>query len=175
MNSGNSAACLFHVSEESNLCVFQPRRLEGGSVNDPVVWAIDEPHLVNYLLPRDCPRVTFAPGVQTSETDLARFFPAGLRRVIAIEAEWLSRAMDVVLYVYNMPAQTFELFDAGAGYWLSREPVAPERGTEMHSPIREISRRGAEVRVLDSLWALHEAVADSTLEFSMIRMRNAKR
>jgi hypothetical protein len=38
----------------------------------------------------------------------------------------------------------------------------------------EITRRGAEVRLVESLWPLHDAVAASTLEFSMIRMRNAK-
>lgn len=173
MNSGKPA--LFHVSEEANLSVFHPRRLEGTSVSEPVVWAIDDPHLVNYLLPRDCPRVTFASGSQTSASDGARFFPAGLRRVVAIEADWLARAMDVVLYIYDLPAQTFELFDASAGYWLSREQVQPLGVTALPSALLEIARRGAEVRVLERLWPLHEAVVSSTLEFSMIRMRNAQK
>ena len=161
------------MSEEANLRVFEPRRIESASVTDPVVWAIDEPHLVNYLLPRDCPRVTFGPGPNTSEVDRARFLTAGPRRVVAIEAEWLTRAMNVVLYIYSLPAQTFELFDATAGYWLSREEVRPQGITVLPSALLEIARRGAEVRVLERLWPLHETVVSSTLEFSMIRMRNA--
>jgi hypothetical protein len=164
---------LFHVSEEADLNVFEPRRLEGGPVGDPVVWAIDEPHLVNYLLPRDCPRVTFGPGPQTSEIDRVRFLAAGLQRVVAIEAEWLARAMNVVLYIYSLPTQTFDLFDASAGYWLSRKEVKPRGVTVLPSALLEIPRRGAELRVVERLWQLHETVVGSTLEFSMIRMRNA--
>ncbi len=48
---------LFHVSEESGIKRFEPRALEGGG--KPVVWAIDDARLRNYLVPRDCPRVTF--------------------------------------------------------------------------------------------------------------------
>jgi len=81
--------------------------------------------------------------------------------------------MNVVLYIYSLPAQTFELFDASAGYWLSREKAKPQGTKVLRSALLEIPRRGAEVRVLERLWPLHEAVVNSTLEFSMIRMRNA--
>jgi hypothetical protein len=36
-----------------------------------------------------------------------------------------------------------------------------------------LEERNVEVRLLESLWALREAVADSTLGFSIIRFRNA--
>ena len=81
--------------------------------------------------------------------------------------------MNVALYIYRLPAPTFELFDASAGYWLSRQEVKPQGMTVLRSALLEIPRRGAEVRILERLWPLHEAVASSTLEFSMIRMRNA--
>jgi hypothetical protein len=34
-------------------------------------------------------------------------------------------------------------------------------------------RRGVELRVLPTLWPLRDAVLESSLQFSMIRMRNA--
>jgi hypothetical protein len=167
---------LFHVSEEPNLDIFQPRPTprEGPCLSEPSVWAIDEAHLVNYLLPRDCPRVTFALAASTSEADRTRFFPAAVSRVVAIEAGWLVRAMTTAVYVYTLPPETFELFDANAGYWISREAVKRQGVTEIRVAALEITRRGAEVRLVESLWPLHDAVAASTLEFSMIRMRNAK-
>jgi hypothetical protein len=47
---------LFHVSEERGIERFAPRSSAGGM--GPVVWAIDKHRLRNYLLPRECPRVT---------------------------------------------------------------------------------------------------------------------
>lgn len=50
---------LFHVSEDSGIEVFEPRPAALFPNLGPVVWAVAESHLVNYLLPRECPRVTF--------------------------------------------------------------------------------------------------------------------
>jgi hypothetical protein len=48
---------LFHVSEEAGLARFEPR--PSPSADAPVVWAVDADRLRNYLLPRECPRVTY--------------------------------------------------------------------------------------------------------------------
>jgi hypothetical protein len=55
---------LIHVSEESDIELFEPRRSE--YMDEPVVWAIDATRLCNYLVPRDCPRVTYYAGRTTS-------------------------------------------------------------------------------------------------------------
>jgi hypothetical protein len=55
---------LFHVSEQADIDVFERRWSE--SAGQRLVWAIDEDHLRNYLLPRECPRVTFYAGAQTA-------------------------------------------------------------------------------------------------------------
>jgi hypothetical protein len=60
---------LFHVSEQANIGRFDPRPSEFASV--PVVWAIDDARLRNYLVPRDCPRVTFYAGPRPPATPLA--------------------------------------------------------------------------------------------------------
>ena len=38
-----------------------------------------------------------------------------------------------------------------------------------------LAKAGAEVRILDDFWPLADAVAASTLQFSILRKRNAKR
>ena len=60
---------LFHVSEEADITVFHPS-LPTRTDLDPavgLVWAIDEARLPNFLTPRDCPRVTYHIGENTTE------------------------------------------------------------------------------------------------------------
>ena len=83
MSLRGPARMLYHVSENPNISIFEPRL--GPSCDHPVVWAIDEGHLRNYLLPRDCPRVTFFAGPQTKSEDQIRFFN-GSDVVVAVEA-----------------------------------------------------------------------------------------
>jgi len=63
--------------------------------------------------------------------------------------------------------------DAGAGYYVSREAVSPQGVTPITDLLAELTRRDVELRVTPSLWPLRDAVAASTLQFSIIRMRNA--
>ena len=98
---------LFHISAEPGIEVFEPRPSQYTS--EPVVWAITAERLHNYLVPRDCPRVT--------------------------------------------PARV-ELIDY---------------------PIAELLKRGIELRFVPDLWPLRDAVVESTLQFSIIRMRSAAR
>ena len=58
--SFSSKQMLFHISEESDIARFEPRASEYAT--GLVVWAIDETRLCNYLLPRECPRVTYYAG-----------------------------------------------------------------------------------------------------------------
>lgn len=161
---------LFHISETADIPLFEPRLAAGEG--ESLVWAIHRDRLHNYLLPRDCPRVTYYGGPHTSAADTTRFLGASAA-VVAIEHAWYERARDARLYCYELPAQPFDCKDAGAGYYVSREPVAPLGVTVIADPISEMLRRGVELRVMRSLWPLHDAVAASTVQFSMIRMRNA--
>ena len=102
---------LYHVSEEPDIQEFVPRRSE--EAGDVVVWAIDEAHLRNYLVPRDCPRVTYATGV-------------------------------------------------------------PSRVSVVGDPIQQLASLRVDLRVLPTLWPLHDEVTASSMEFSIIRMRNAR-
>ena len=162
---------LFHVSEQSGIDRFEPRRVE--TFEDPVVWAIDQAHLRNYLLPRQCPRVTYYASPKSTTEDIVKYLGASAA-VVAIESAWLERVKACRLYCYRMPPDTFECIDEGAGYFVSRQSVVPIGVEIIQDLISALALTGAELRVVDSLWPLHDAIAASTLQFSMIRMRNAR-
>lgn len=164
---------LFHVSEHDGIDVFTPRshaRFPG----EAVVWAIDDAHLHTYLLPRDCPRIALSPNAGTTHDDRLRFMGSTTAPcVLAIESAWLTRAMHHRLYLYILPAESFELEDAVAGHYISRQPVPPTGVRIIDQPLAELAQRNVELRVMPSLWALREAAVDSTMSFSITRMRNA--
>lgn len=161
---------LFHVSEESGIARFEPRASE--YVGEPVVWAVDAARLRNYLLPRECPRVTYYAGRETTPDDVGRFLGAS-PAVVAVESGWLGRLRSCRLYCYHLPPETFECVDECAGYFVSRVPVVPARVEIVDDPMAEILKRGVELRFVPSLWPLSDAVVASSLRFSLIRMRNA--
>jgi hypothetical protein len=171
---GLSDFSLVHVSEEADILMFHPRPFSTAPDAGPVVWAIDALKLPNYLLPRDCPRVTFGVSAATTDADRHRF-GVGDGRVIVIEEGWLRRVCESKLHIYDLPAAGFTLFDDIAGYWISSDAVLPRRVLTLTDLPRAIVERGGELRVVHRLWPLHDAVAKSTLAFSMIRMRNAVR
>lgn len=113
---------LFHISEESGIERFEPRPSK--YANEPVVWAIDAARLHNYLVPRDCPRVTYYAGRQTTSADIERFLGSS-RAVVAVECGWLERLRSGRLYCYHLPPERFECIDECAGYYVSRVPVVP--------------------------------------------------
>lgn len=162
---------LYHVSEDANIARFEPR--ESGYTDGPVVWAIDGERLRNYLVPRGCPRVTFYAGPLTTAEDAERFLGSSAA-VVAVESGWLERLRACRLYCYRLPAETFECLDEGAGYFVSRAAVEPVGVEVFDDLIGELLRRGVELRFVPSLWALRDAVAASSLQFSIIRMRNAR-
>lgn len=167
---------LFHASEDPNIQLFEPRPAPspGSGLEGEAVWAVSESHLPNYLLPRDCPRVTFAAAAKTTEEDRRRFLTGDPHsRVIALEEGWLPRIRSCELYLYEFSPTTFECLDPGAGYYVSRVPVKPISRTLISDLLSELENRSAVVRFLPNLWELRDAVASSTLEFSIIRFRNA--
>jgi hypothetical protein len=167
---------LFHVSEQPNISRFDPRPVNAfdSRVIGAAVWAIDEAHLPNYLVPRDCPRVTYVCDARTSFDDRQYFFgPSQAKRIIAIEAGWLERAMRQAIFLYEMPAVTFECIDAHAGHYISRQPISPLAVRRIGSPVAEMLKHDVELRIVQDLRALHEAVIKSTLSFSNTRLQNA--
>jgi hypothetical protein len=162
---------LFHVSEESGIERFEPRASE--YAGEPVVWAIDADRLRNYLVPRECPRVTYYAGCETTVADVERFLGSS-PAVVAVESGWLEQLRSCRLYCYHLPPETFECLDECAGYFVSRVPVVPALVEVFDDPIAELLRGGVELRFVPNLWTLRDAVVASTVRFSLIRMRNAQ-
>ncbi len=168
---------LYHASHDGSIERFEPRPSPSpdAGVTENAVWAIDDEHLVNYLLPRDCPRVTYYPLPGSKAEDAERLIgPSGSKHVVAIETGWLERAMRESLWLYEFDPGAFIEVDAGAGYHISRQAQIPVSKKKIEDPLLELTSRGAELRVLPSLWPLRDAVLEASLQFSFIRMRNAK-
>ena len=161
---------LFHLSEEAGIERFEPR--ESTYTSYPVVWAITADRLCNYLLPRDCPRVTYYAGPHTTAEDVNRFLGES-RVVVAVESSWFEQIKSCCLYCYHLPPDTFECLDQCAGYFVSRVAVVPKRVEVFDDLIGELLKRDVEVRFMRSLWSLRDSVVASTLQFSIIRMRTA--
>ena len=161
---------MLFISEELGIERFEPRPSK--YTDEPVVWAIDAERLRNYLLPRECPRVTYY-ACPTSDPEEVERFPGKSKAVVAIESGWFGRVRACRLCCYHFPADTFECLDECAGYFVSRVPVTAIRVDIYDDLITELLGRGVELRFLPSLWSLHDAVAASSLQFSMIRMQRA--
>lgn len=169
---------LFHVSDVPGIPRFEPRPARPDHplrLARPVVWAVTEQLLHNYLLPRDCPRVTFYARPDSDPADVARLMgQTAARYVVAVETSWWEAIRHCVLYLYEFSADGFNVVDAGAGNYVSEAAVVPVSVTRIDDVLGEMLRRNVELRLTPSLWPLQEAVVASTLQFSCIRMRNAQ-
>lgn len=168
---------LFHISDQPDITRFDPRPAPAPNTaqSGSMVWAIDDQHLHNYLLPRDCPRITFYALPKSEPEHVTRLMGyTSASYIIAIESGWMPELQRQRLYCYELPAASFSLIDEGAGYYISREPVRPRAVTTIDDLLGELLRRDVELRIMPSLWQLYDAVVASTLQFSIIRMRNAR-
>jgi hypothetical protein len=168
---------LFHVSENGNISFFQPKASPSfiPNLRGDVVFGISESLLHNYLVPRDCPRVTYYVGPRTTQQDIDHFLgESSADHVMALESRWIETIQKTTLYCYELPASTFTVLDECAGYFVSYDTVYPISVTRIDDAIQALSVRNVELRFMPSLERLANAVKSSTLNFSLIRMRNAK-
>ncbi len=174
--AGTKMSRLWHVSETQGIARFEPRAPSGekSGATVPVVWAIADQYLVNYLLPRDCPRVCVRAGHGTTESDRLRYLGTSkATAVIFIEEDWRERVVQAALWLYEMPGASFRCVDENAGYYLSETAVVPRSETLVQAPLDLMAQRGAELRVVPRLRPVASEVVASTLAFSVIRLRNA--
>jgi hypothetical protein len=162
------------VSEDASIERFEPHVSVTAESDEPRVWAIDTRHLPMYWFPRDCPRGTFWAAQQTTQQD-ADCLLAGATRVHALEGGWLDRMRSAHVVAYRLPDETFAPDPEVGGYWLSREPVAPLEVVQLGDLLARHAEAGIELRIVESLWLLWDLVAASTLEFSGMRLHNARR
>jgi hypothetical protein len=168
---------LYHISDKPGIRRFDPRPAPSQSARQEglMVWAIDWDHLHNYLLPRNCPRVTFFPNEDSDPEDVEKLMcGTTAKHVVAIEAIWLPEVQKQCLYQYDFDSKDFTCVDQIAGYWISRKPVIPVAENKIDDILSELLKHEVELRVMPSLWKLREAVIHSTLGYSIIRMNKAQ-
>lgn len=173
-----SSPRLFHVSDSPGITLFEPRPVRAGHPNaslPPVVWAVEERRLHNYLVPRDCPRTCFHAAPDSDPADVARLMGAtAARYVVAIEWAWLDAVRETTLWLYELPPEPFSLLDPIASHYVSPTAVQPLAAHPVSDLLSELACRDVELRLTPALWHLHDTVLASSLHFSFIRMRNAR-
>jgi len=169
---------LYHVSDQPDITLFEPRPVRAGHPHgdlSAVVWAVGERRLHNYLLPRDCPRVTFYATADSGPADVARLLgTTAARHVVAVESGWLDTIRNTTLWLYELPGQPFTLLDPIAVYYVTHKSVRPLSVRRVDDLLAELAARDVELRITPSLWPLRDAVLASSLHFSFIRMANAQ-
>ena len=173
---GEGPHALWHVSENPSIGRFDPHVAETSMVAEARVWAIDTRHLPIYWFPRDCPRGTFWAGETTSDADVERFLWGDRSlRVHATEGRRLREIRAVTLSLYRLPEGPFEPNpDGTTGYWVSRRGVEPLERHELRDVEAAHVDAGIELRFVRDLRSLWERVVASTLDFSGVRLANAR-
>lgn len=169
---------LFHVSEESNIEIFKPRKPSRTDIDNSkgLVWAINEQCLPNFLTPRNCPRVTYYSTDISLEKDKTRFFSSpDVQHVVAIENKWFEIMKNSTLYVYEFDRSDFILQDEIAGYYTSDKEQKPSNMIAISDIFKELFDKKVELRIIPNLWDLAEDIKKSTLNWSLCRMGFAEK
>ncbi|MCL2840470.1 MAG: hypothetical protein FWE05_06815 [Defluviitaleaceae bacterium] len=161
---------LYHVSDDPDITKFTPRITTRTDMQQTkgLVWALEESGIVNFLVPRQCPRVYYRATEDTTEEDIARFFVSSARQGIAIESIWHERMTKAFLYIYEFDGATFYPAD-GPMYMVSEQTQIPLSVTKIDNLFEQLFDRNVEVRILPNLHLLKEAVLQSTLCGGMMR------
>ncbi|HXW44643.1 MAG TPA: hypothetical protein VEL03_07650 [Streptosporangiaceae bacterium] len=170
---GEGAFALWHYSEDGSLSRFEPRPPAANPGGRPLVWAVDTRHAPTFWFPRDCPRGCIWPVSTTTPQDLESFFgQSAADRIHVIESGWLARMQGCSLHAYRLPPEAFRPHEVG-GYWVSDEAVDAIDRVVIDDLVGRHTRAGIELRITPSIWPFWRRVADSTVEFSGSRLRNA--
>ena len=168
---------MLHFSEDPTITRFVPHVAATAQQPQAYVWAVDHARAPDYWFPRQCPRALAWVTGTTTDADRDRIIGAGCgERVHAIEYGWLEAMRTVRLFAYRLPAAAFRPFDAPVSH--AHVAVAPVEPLGPPEPVGDLLRchadAGIQLRVLDNLWRFWDEVIASTVEFSGIRLRNAR-
>lgn len=140
----------------------------------PAVWAIDSSHAPLYWFPRDCPRVTAWPRTGEERAAFADAWITTASRVHAAELAWLDRLLTTTLYRYDFEREDFEPWTEASGQWIAEHDVEPVAVTKLPDLLTLHAEASVELRLVPSLWPLHDLAMSDRWDFSIVRMRNAR-
>jgi replicative superfamily II helicase len=94
-----------------------------------------------------------------------------------IENDWLTRILHTPLYQYTFEPEPFKPFEEAktTGYYISEKTVHPLKMKKITDGLERIANSGIEIRVTPHLQAIKDQVISSTLDFSIIRFRHARK
>jgi hypothetical protein len=167
---------VYHISEEPEIKEFIPRKSELYIELPPVVWAIDEEHIVNYYFPRDCPRIIYRYTNNVVEEDKYKYFSNTVSEtIITVENRWYKTIKNAILYKYIFEMKNFQLIDEIAGYYITEEKIIPKAVEKIDNLMEELLIKNIELRFTPNIFPLRNTLIKSSInDYSIIRFRNAK-
>jgi hypothetical protein len=167
---------LFHISEDPNIKEFLPRKSDLYVDLPPIVWGMDEKHLINYYFPRDCPRIIYRYSLDITEEDKIKYFSnTNSETIITLENCWYNILNKTILYKYIFGKEKFRLFDDIAGYYISEEKIEPKSIIRIDKIMEKLIEENVEVRFTPTLFPLRDSLIKSSIkDYSIIRFKNAK-
>jgi hypothetical protein len=165
---------LYHFSTDPDIKRFSPHVPRTNPTHRPAVWAIDAQHAPLYWFPRDCPRVTVWPRTPVESVAFHERFVSTASRVHAIESGWLDRMRNDVIYRYALDSEGFIPWEDASGQWISESEVEPKSVKPVGDLFAAHADAQIELRIVPSLWPLHDEVRHGEFDFSIVRMRNAE-
>ena len=165
---------LLHFSEDPNIEVFRPHVPASSPDNPPMVWTVDAEHAPGFWFPRQAPRACcWSIGKPLSAIGRSLLGMGAGTRMHAVESVWLERMRACRMYVYRFDAAPFALYNADAGYYATKETVAPLSVEPAGDLLALHAAANVELRIVPNLWPVIDAIVASGLEFSIIRKANA--
>ena len=165
---------LYHFSEDPHLTRFEPHVPRTNPTHAPAVWAIDAVHAPLYWFPRECPRVAIWPRDERARVEFRARFTTSAIRLHAVESGWLERMRGAQLFRYEFGAADFEPWEPADGQWISSSAVSPLDVVPVGDLLQAHADSGIELRVVPSLWPLHDGAIGGEFNFSIVRMHNAE-
>ena len=165
---------VLHFSEDPTIERFAPHVPVTNPDHPPAVWAIDADHAPLYWFPRDCPRMTAWPRDEHERAAFEATFTTTSHRVHAIEAAWVERVRRAELYRYDLPGREFVPWAVATGQWVADHAVEPIGIEPVGDLLAAHAAAAIELRIVPSLWPLHDLAVGDRWDFSIVRMRNAQ-
>jgi NADH:ubiquinone oxidoreductase subunit 5 (subunit L)/multisubunit Na+/H+ antiporter MnhA subunit len=94
--------------------------------------------------------------------------------VIVIEQNWFKRMLESTLYIYEFETNNFVLQDEIAGYYVSSTTEVPISVTKIDDLFSALFNGNVELRFVPNLWPLFDDIRESSLGYSMCRMKFAQ-
>jgi hypothetical protein len=167
---------LFHVSENPDITHFDPIVPSRQDLDQSIglIWALCERTLPNFLVPRDCPRVTYHVHKGTTPEDIDAYLSSpSSRHCVAIEHRWVPRLGSTTLTLYEFDPTNFVLQDEAAGYYVSTKTEYPIARHTITNLFQALEEHDIEVRILPEILSLRDRIIHTSFHWSMCRMKHA--